>query len=207
MDIRPIGLTVPFHGERELNLAASIVTIGAFDGVHRGHQELIRQTVATARRLSLPAVVYTFDPPPKVFFGQAEALIPLTKKLERISAFRPDHLIVARLDRSYASRTAADFIAELGTLNPRRIFVGDDFRFGSCKTGNVALLRRHFATCSLPPVRCSDGLVVSSSRIRSLRRSGFAAAAAALEGWKDKFVASNADTSSLSLENARYEFI
>lgn len=197
MDNRPNDSAVPFHRERELNLAASVVTIGAFDGVHRGHQELIRQTVKTARSLGVPAVVYTFDPPPKVFFGQAEALIPLTKKLERISAFRPDHLIVARFDDDYAGRTAADFFAELGTLNSRQIFVGDDFRFGSCKTGNVAQLRKHFETCSLPPVRCSDGVVVSSSRIRSLRRSGFAAAAAALEGWKDKFVAPSADSPGL----------
>jgi riboflavin kinase/FMN adenylyltransferase len=194
MDNRPNDSAVPFHRERELNLAASVVTIGAFDGVHRGHQELIRQTVKTARSLGVPAVVYTFDPPPKVFFGQAEALIPLTKKLERISAFRPDHLIVARFDDDYAGRTAADFFAELGTLNPRQIFVGDDFRFGSCKTGNVAQLRKHFETCSLPPVRCGNGV---SSRIRSLRRSGFAAAAAALEGWKDKFVAPSADSPGL----------
>jgi riboflavin kinase/FMN adenylyltransferase len=197
MDNRPSGLAVPLHRERELNLAASVVTIGAFDGVHRGHQELIRQTVTTARRLDLPAVIYTFDTPPKVFFGQAEALIPLTEKLERLSAFRPDHIIVACFDNGYAGRTAADFIAELGNLNPRQIVVGDDFRFGSCKTGNAALLRKHFATHSPPPVRCSDGVVVSSSRIRSLRRSGFAAAAAALEGWKDKFVASSADTPGL----------
>jgi riboflavin kinase / FMN adenylyltransferase len=61
MDNRPNSLAVPLHRERELNLAASVVTIGAFDGVHRGHQELIRQTVTTARRLDLPAVVYTFD--------------------------------------------------------------------------------------------------------------------------------------------------
>jgi riboflavin kinase / FMN adenylyltransferase len=191
MDHRPTGSAV--HREGELKLAASVVTIGAFDGVHRGHQELIRQTVATARRLGLPAVVYTFDTPPKVFFGQAEALVPLAEKLERIFAFRPDHLVVARFDDGYADRSAADFIAELGSLNPRLIVVGDDFRFGSCKTGNVVLLRKYFATRSLPPVRCSDGVVVSSSRIRSLRQSGLAAAAAALEGWKDALLVPTAD--------------
>jgi riboflavin kinase / FMN adenylyltransferase len=197
MDNRPIGLAVPLHRERELTLAASVVTIGAFDGVHRGHQELIRQTVTMARRLGVPAVVYTFDPPPKVFFRQAEALIPLAKKLERISALGPDHLIVAHFDDNYAGRPAVAFISELGALNPRQVFVGDDFRFGSCKAGNVALLQKHFETCSLPPVRCRDGVVVSSSRIRSLRRCGFAASAAALEGWKDKYVASTADTHGL----------
>lgn len=177
------GSAAPFHHERELRLAASVVTIGAFDGVHRGHQELIRQTIASGQRLGVPTVVYTFDTPPKVAFGQAEALISLAEKLERIAAFQPDHIIVARFDRDYASRTAADFITELGNLNPLDILVGDDFRFGSCKSGNIAMLRQHFHTTSLPPVRCRNGDIVSSSRIRHLRRSGLAAAAAALEGW------------------------
>ncbi len=197
MDKSPIGSAAPFYRERELNLAASVVTIGAFDGVHRGHQELIRQTVTTARRYGLPAVVYTFDTPPKVYFGQAETLIPLAKRLERISAFGPNHLIVARFDEGYASRTAGDFVAELKDLNPRQILIGEDFRFGSCKGGTVTLLQRYFNTRILPPVRCSDGMVVSSSRIRSLRRSGSAAAAAALEGWKDILAAPIADTPSL----------
>lgn len=198
MDTCPVGQVAPFHRERQLTLAASIVTIGAFDGVHRGHQELIQQTVVTARRLGLPAVVYTFDSPPKVHIRQAEALIPLAKRLERIAAFGPDHMIVARFDDDYASRPATEFIAELKNLNPRQIIIGDDFRFGSCKSGDVALLRRYFDTRTLPPVRCSDGKVVSSSRIRNLRQSGRVAAAAALEGWKDRLaVTPAAQTSSM----------
>lgn len=177
--------SIRFHRERELRLAASVMTIGAFDSVHRGHQELIRQTVNAARSDKLPAVVYTFDTPPKVFFREAEPLTSLADKLARIAAFRPDHIVVARFDQDYACRTAGEFIAELGELNPRLILVGDDFRFGSCKTGNVAVLRRHFHTCTLPPVRCRDGVVVSSTRIRRLRSAGRLAAAAALEGWKD----------------------
>lgn len=124
MDNRPNLLAVPFDRERKLNLAARVVTIGAFDGVHSCRQELIRKTVTIARRLGLP--------------------------------------------------------------------VGD-FRFGSCKTGNIALLRRNFAAHRLPPVRCSDGVVVSSSRIRNLRRPVFAAAAAALEVWKEEFAVCSAD--------------
>lgn len=187
------SLAVPYHRERELALPASIVTIGAFDGVHRGHQELIRQTIATAQRHGLPAVVYTFDRPPKVYFGQAEALISLTERLDRIAALKPDHIIVARFDRDYAHRTAADFVAELRNLHPLQILVGHDFRFGSCQSGNTALLRQYFNTYNPPPVRCSDGKIVSSSRIRSLRQSGFAAAAALLEGWKDVPPAPSAD--------------
>jgi riboflavin kinase/FMN adenylyltransferase len=174
------------------------MTIGAFDGVHRGHQELIRQTVATGQRHGLPAVVYTFDIPPKVYFRQAEALISLAERLHRIAALKPGHIIVARFDRDYALRTATDFVAELKDLHPLQVLVGDDFRFGSCKSGNTALLRRYFNTHNPPPVRCSDGEVVSSSRIRTLRRSGFTAAAAALEGWKEVMATPSADIPSLT---------
>lgn len=174
------------HGDRELALTGSVVTVGAFDGVHRGHQALIGQTVRAASERRLPSVVYTFDTPPKVYFGGADALIPLCGKLRRIAAFRPDHIIVARFDEAYARRTAADFIDEIRAINPILILVGDDFRFGSCKSGSIALLREHFDIRTLPPVRCDAGEVISSSRIRDLRRCGRGAVAAALEGWKDR---------------------
>ncbi|HAQ82971.1 FAD synthetase [Bradyrhizobium viridifuturi] len=179
-------------------LDASVVTIGAFDGVHRGHQELLRQTIAAAQRRGVPAVVYTFDPPPKVYFGQAEALISLDEKLDRIATFTPDHVVVADFNQIYVSRSAADFLAELQLLRPCELIVGEDFRFGSCKGGTAQLLRQHFNTRILPPVRCGNGEIVSSSRIRSLRRSGLAAAAAALENWKDIVTAPRAIRSRLA---------
>jgi riboflavin kinase / FMN adenylyltransferase len=189
---------VAFHRDGELALATCVMTIGAFDGVHRGHQELLRQTIAAAQRRGVPAVVYTFDPPPKVYFGQAEALISLGEKLERIATFAPDHVIVADFNQMYVRRTAIDFLAELRRLQPREVIVGEDFRFGSCKGGTALLLRQHFNTRVVPPVRCGNGEIVSSSRIRTLRRSGLAAAAAALENWKDIVIAPPSNRSSLA---------
>lgn len=190
--------TVSFRRDGELALDASVVTIGAFDGVHRGHQELLTQTIAAAQRRGVPAVVYTFDPPPKVYFGQAEPLTSLREKLERIATFGPDHIVVADFNQLYLRRSAADFLAELQLLQPCEVIVGEDFRFGSCKGGTALLLRQHFNTSILPPVRCGNGEIVSSSRIRSLRRSGLAAAAAALENWKDIVTAPPANRSRLT---------
>ncbi|MFQ3457560.1 FAD synthetase [Bradyrhizobium sp. UFLA01-814] len=189
---------VAFHRDGELALDACVVTIGAFDGVHRGHQEPLRQTIAAARRRGIPAVVYTFDPPPKVYFGQAEPLISLREKLERIATFAPDHVVVADFNQIYVRRTALDFLAELHKLQPREVIVGEDFRFGSCKGGTALLLRQPFNTRILPPVRCGNGEIVSSSRIRSLRQSGLAAAAATLENWRDIVTAPPADRSGLA---------
>jgi riboflavin kinase / FMN adenylyltransferase len=178
------GPIATVHGDRELQLSGCVLTMGAFDGVHLGHQELIRQAIRSARALRLPAVVYTFDTPPKVFFGQAEALTSLAARLTRIRRLGPDHIIVAHFAEAYRRRSAADFIAELGALNPHQIWVGEDFRFGSCKTGNVDLLRSYFNVRCIDPVRCENGEMVSSSRIRRLRHAGQLGVAAALEGWK-----------------------
>jgi riboflavin kinase/FMN adenylyltransferase len=172
------------HAAKGFRLSGCVVTAGAFDGVHRGHQQLVQAMVGSARREGLPAVIYTFDPPPKVFFGRARALISLEEKIGRLSALEPDHIIVAVFDEICQRRTAMEFIAELGMLNPHLIWVGEDFRFGAEQAGDVGLLERFFAARALGPVHCDGGLVISSSRIRRLRDVGALSAAEALEGWR-----------------------
>ena len=72
--------------DRQIALPASVAAIGAFDGVHRGHQHLIRAAIRDARARGVPSVVWTFDPPPKVFFGRARQLVALDQKLARTPA-------------------------------------------------------------------------------------------------------------------------
>ncbi|WP_417679845.1 FAD synthetase [Roseibium sp.] len=166
----------------QLSLHASIVTIGAFDGVHRGHQRLIGDAVEEARHAGLPSVVMTFDPPPKVFFGRAARLSRLDDKLARIAQLGPDYVVVASFTRSYSARSPERFLADIARFGPRRILVGADFRFGAKQAGDVALLARHFDVRLAETLHCRAGEVVSSSRIRALRSEGRATEAAQLQG-------------------------
>lgn len=178
------------HASGVLTLPISVVTAGAFDGVHRGHQKLILEAIRRARRLGVPSVAYTFDPAPKAALCGIRQLTSLDEKLERIAALGIDHVIVASFDEAYRSRTALDFIAEIADLNPCALVVGPDFRFGCGKDGDIAMLRRHFHTTIMPAVVCDKGEIVSSTRIRGLRASGLDDEAERLEGWPSAFMSS-----------------
>ncbi|EBA06891.1 FAD synthetase family protein [Sagittula stellata] len=168
--------------DEQAALPACVMAIGAFDGVHRGHQALIRGAVAEARAAQTASVVWTFDPPPKVVFGRAAQLCPLEEKLARIARLGPDMIVVARFDRLYAGRSADRFLSDLARLNPRTIHVGADFRFGHRQSGDTALLSHHFKVNIAQPVICAAGETVSSTRIRALRASGRLTEARALQG-------------------------
>lgn len=156
------------HTCDSLKLPASIIAIGAFDGVHRGHQELILSARRQAEDLKVPLVIYTFDPPPKVYFQKVQLLTPLPEKLDKFSRLGVQHVVVAPFGSQYASRNAEYFFDELRELNPKGIWVGSDFRFGANRNGNVDLLSEQFSVHMLEPVRCISGEIISSSRIRQL---------------------------------------
>lgn len=153
-------------------LSASVLTIGAFDGVHAGHQALICGAIARARHLGVPAVVWTFDPPPKVFFGRACQLTPLDRKLSRISAFAPDLIVVSEFDSVFRATSADDFMDDISRIAPKEIHVGGDFRFGARQSGDVNLLATRFDVRIKAPILCAGGKIVSSTRIRALREQG-----------------------------------
>jgi riboflavin kinase / FMN adenylyltransferase len=160
------------HPANTLALPASVVTVGAFDGVHLGHQTLIRQLVDRSRILGVPAVVYTFHPPPRCYFQQVPMLTTLDTKLQRIARLEVDHVVTACFDENYLSRSAESFIEELLALNPVEVWVGSDFRFGYGRRGGVHELSSAFRVRVVDPISCSGGEVISSSRIRSLLACG-----------------------------------
>ena len=173
------------HPSEKLRLWGSVAAMGAFDGVHRRHQRLICSAVIRAARLMVPSVVYTFDPPPKAYFGGAGILSTLEEKLDRLEALGVDHVVVASFDEAYASRSADSFLEELSYLHPREAWVGQDFRFGKGQSGDVALLGTCFRTKILEPIHCRSGQVISSTRIRSLLAEGNSGPARSLLGFSE----------------------
>lgn len=171
------------HAPGTLQISASVLTIGALDGVHRGHQELIRQAHQRAQQLGVPLVVYTFDPPPRVYFQKVLLLTALPEKLERLRSLGVDHVIVAPFDNDYATKDVKSFLDEIAELNPQEIWEGQDFRFGRNREGDIYTLRERFQVQIVDPVCCSSGKVISASRIRELLKKDKLKQAEQLLGW------------------------
>ncbi|HSV20582.1 MAG TPA: bifunctional riboflavin kinase/FAD synthetase [Casimicrobiaceae bacterium] len=165
------------------------LTIGNFDGVHRGHQAMLARLMEAAEDLQLVPAVLTFDPHPREFFAPAAApprLSTLRAKLEALRAYGVADAYVARFDQRLASLEPEAFIEQVLVqgLGVRWVLVGDDFRFGRARRGDLALLRHHARTFSvegMSTVRVS-GERVSSTAVREALARGELAHAAALLG-------------------------
>jgi riboflavin kinase/FMN adenylyltransferase len=168
------------QGWADLHEAGVVLTIGVFDGVHLGHQALIRGVVQQARALGGLAVVLTFHPHPRSVVAPESSwgyLCSLEERIARIAELGPDLLMVLRFTAELAATSAEDFVVELLRHTPlHTLYVGTDFSLGRGKQGDVAVLealgKRHgFAVRPAPQV-CLDGQAVSSTRIRELVQAG-----------------------------------
>ncbi len=155
----------------------SAVAIGNFDGFHAGHRRVIETLTAEAGRRELAAVVLTFHPHPRVFFGHAIHLISTdAQRLECLKRQALDRLFFIDF-AEVASCPARDFVADilLDTLRLSVLVVGGDFRFGRDREGDLACLQReaagHFALIQAPDVEI-DGCRVASSLIRRQLAAG-----------------------------------
>ncbi len=168
-----------------------VLTIGNFDGVHLGHQEMLRRVVERARALDAPSVVLTFDPhPTRVLHPQrAPKLIQtLRQREEAIAALGVDALVVVPFTREFAAMPAEEFVSDLlgRCLGVREVRVGSAFAFGCGKRGNVALLTRLGQEAGIR-VEALDVVVdgdepVSSTRVRTLLEEGDVSGARRLLG-------------------------
>ncbi len=165
------------HGSLQPALGPCALTIGNFDGVHRGHRALLDRVVAKARETRVTSCVLTFEPHPREFFSPQSAPARLTRlrdKLELIAAAGIERVHVIRFETAFAALTAARFIEEvlLRGLRTTWLLVGRDFRFGAQRKGDFATLQgKGFALESMPDVQF-EGERVSSSAVRAALQAG-----------------------------------
>ena len=167
------------------------LTIGNFDGVHKGHQAMLARLKERARALGLPAGVLTFEPHPLELFSPQTAptrLTSLREKLELLAAHDIEFVHVSRFNRAYAGRSPQDFIERvlINGVGMRWLLIGDDFRFGARRAGDFALLQSSsdklgFGLEAMPTV-AQEGVRVSSSAVRAALAGGRLAEARALLG-------------------------
>jgi riboflavin kinase / FMN adenylyltransferase len=169
---------------RTLPAAASspvALTIGNFDGVHLGHQAMLARLVDAARQLGVPPCVMTFEPHPREFFAPDKAptrLTSLREKLELLARFGVERAYVRRFNFEFAKTAAEDFIGRIlhRGLAARWILVGDDFRFGARRAGDLVMLKQAASGCGFEVHAMTsvmaDGMRVSSTAVREALAAG-----------------------------------
>ncbi len=174
----------------DLQLKDSWLTIGSFDGIHLGHQEIIQKLTAGAHAVGAPAVVLTFHPHPAVVLGKVKESHYLTTPEERavlLGNLGVDYVITHPFSLQVASMSAKEFLEMINShLDISQLWVGYDFALGKGRQGDIPTLRKigselGYSLDVIPPLTL-DGEVVSSSRIRNLIFSGQIAEANRLLG-------------------------
>jgi riboflavin kinase / FMN adenylyltransferase len=168
-----------------------VLTIGAFDGIHCGHQEMIRVLQSRSAELQLPAAVLSFEPTPREFFARGAPPGRLTRfreKYEALARYGVERFVCARFDERMRSLSPEAFSGDIlrDGLGARHVVVGHDFRFARNHSGDVADLRAlgdrdGFAVTEVAPFEI-HGERVSSSLIRAALDRGDMARAAQLLG-------------------------
>jgi len=174
-------------------LRGAVIAIGNFDGVHRGHQQLIAQARDMARARGVPAAILTFSPHPRAFFAPDTPFFRITPQPERVRVMRRlglDGVIIRRFDAALAATRAQDFLTRfiLEEIGASGVVVGHDFHFGKGREGNPQILQAfcaaHDIACNVVPVVEETGGAISSSAIRAALTEGDITAANRLLGYR-----------------------
>jgi riboflavin kinase/FMN adenylyltransferase len=174
------------------HLRQGVVAIGNFDGLHLGHQYLLKQARDIADSNLAPFLMLTFEPHPRKFFVPdlpPFRLTPFRSKMEKLAALRLDAAVVMHFDKNLAGLTADEFVEKIliQGLGAKHIVVGSDFQFGKGRAGSAETLRGYeaqgkFAVTGLYLKPDGAGEVISSSRIREFLKDGNPVDAAQLLG-------------------------
>jgi riboflavin kinase/FMN adenylyltransferase len=156
-----------------------VLTIGNFDGVHVGHQKILKKLVLTAKKKGIPSLVISFSVTPESFFGRTKA---------RLSSFRDKHLfleslgidkhLLIRFNKAFSEISAESFINEtlVNKISVEHCFIGDDFRFGKNRLGGFSMLKEFSSEKGFSVEKINEvsleGQRISSSAIRKLLSQG-----------------------------------
>lgn len=171
-----------FHGTDNAEIARpSVLTLGVFDGLHLGHQLIMRTVVERARAADAVPTVITFEPHPRAVLHPDSApplLQTFDQKIEALGVLGIEQTIVIHFDQAFAQIRAQDFLRDVvvDRLHAKEVYLGRGFAFGHNREGNIELLRQvsdrlGFLADEVPEV-CLRGRRVSSSRIRELLQNG-----------------------------------
>jgi len=160
----------------------ALITIGTFDGVHGGHQQIIQLMKSEAAKVAGETVIITFHPHPRKIVGTLKAPIyllnTLDEKIALLEKYGIDHLVVVPFTEAFASQSAEDYIADflVKTFHPHTIIIGHDHRFGKGRTGDFKLLEDKaseydYEVKEIPGYMLQD-MTISSTRIRAALLQG-----------------------------------
>jgi riboflavin kinase/FMN adenylyltransferase len=160
--------------------SASVLTIGAFDGLHLGHQAMLSSVVARAGELGVASAVVSFEPLPRSYFKQPGLLriLSVHKKLALLQASGIDHLLMLRFNQALAAMSPEAFIERVlvQRLRAVEVWIGADFRFGAKRAGSIETLRTQgarfgFSVQEFAEVQCA-GERISASAVRAALLDG-----------------------------------
>lgn len=166
----------------KLPYESTVVTVGTFDGVHKGHQNIIEKVKSVSRELGAASVLVTFEPHPKLVVQNSrppiQLLTSMNEKAAVLDKLGIDALVISKFTPEFASTPAADFVCDtlVKKLNMRSIIIGHDHAFGRNREGNESLLKKlgvelDFQVHAVKPIKINDG-IISSTRIRRALSEG-----------------------------------
>lgn len=164
-------------------LMASVLTIGSYDGVHRGHYEIIKSLISYSKILNIESVIITFNPHPRHVLNKSSknflVLLSLNEKLKIFKQLGVDKVYVIPFDKKFSKKSATEFLDEivLPIFNPKYIITGKDHHFGNNRSGSSRFLEKYCDDKSIKleviELLNDNGKKISSSHIKKLISNGF----------------------------------
>ena len=169
------------HSENFPSKKGSIVTIGTYDGVHLGHQKIIKNIVDQAKNSNMDSVVFTFDPHPRVVLSKSNDLKliqTIAERSDRLEKTGLDYLIIHPFNKEFSRMSAFEFVRDVlvNQLHVQKLIIGYDHHFGKNREGNIDQLREYahmfeFEVEEIPALDI-DEVSVSSTKIRQALSEG-----------------------------------